>query len=80
MKIAKIVKIVLFALLAAVIVAAGENLNGIYLGGDVSGYNGQIIAVQITEDGTVIAWRGVEVPLMHDRLGKPVHIRRIELR
>lgn len=61
-------------------VEAGENLNGIYLGGDVSDYKAKVVAVQITEDGTVIAYRGIEVPFMHDRWGRPVKIRKVELR
>lgn len=58
---------------------AGENINGIYLGTDVSGDKGTI-AVQIQEDGTVIAYRGQIVPMMHDRYGHEVHIRKVELR
>ena len=66
-------------LLIALCAWSGENLNGIYLGEFPMEGTGPIV-VQITEDGTVIAWRNRVVPLMHDRYGKEVRIKRVELR
>ncbi len=80
MKLRNFVALTLLAAGLVSIIAAGENLNGIYLGEDVTAGDARIIAVQITEQGTVIAFKGMTVPAMHDRYGKPVVVKRVELR
>jgi hypothetical protein len=66
------------ALLTVAAMAAGDNLNGIYLGTDVSGFRPANIAVQITDEGIVIAFIGAEVPGRRDRYGKPVVVRQVK--
>ncbi len=73
-------QIALLATLTAALLAAGENLNGIYLGEDVTAGDPRVIAVQITAEGTVIAFKDQIVPGLHDRFGKPVRIKRVEMR
>lgn len=72
-----------FALIAvglASLLAAGEDFNGIYLGYEAMYTTGKVIAVQITEDGTVTAFKGSPVPGFHDRYGNQVVIKRIVLK
>ena len=66
----------------ALLLRAGESLNGIYLGDCpmVMPALPCLWAVQITEDGTVIARRDFMVPGMRDRFGNPVYIRRVVLK
>jgi hypothetical protein len=59
---------------------AGEHLNGIYLGADVSSIDGKNdIAVQIREDGTVLVYIGALVPGIRDKQGKEVRVRRVQV-
>lgn len=71
--------ICILSLIAAIVLAAGENYNSIYLG-DLSVDGSGPITVQIKSDGTVIAYKGRPVPGMHDPQGRQVYIRKVDLR
>ena len=66
------------ALLAlAAIALSAERYNGIYVGEDVSARNPKQIAVEFTEDGTVLVYLGAIVPGLKDSHGNAVLIRRV---
>lgn len=71
-------KSVLIALVGSLVLCAGENLNGIYLGECALDAPCQW-AVQIEYDGTVVVRKGMTVP-MHDPSGRQVVIKRVEVR
>lgn len=57
--------------------APAERYNGVYIGEDVSSRNPKQIAVEFTEDGTVVVYMGATVPGLKDQHGQPVQIRRV---
>ncbi len=56
---------------------AGEHWNSLYIGEDVSQRKPAAIAAEFLEDGTVVVYIGATVPMLKDRNGNPVVVRRV---
>ena len=70
-------KLTVAILALAVIALSAERYNGVYIGEDVSSRSPKQIAVEFTQDGTVLVYMGATVPGLKDRSGNAVQIRRV---
>ena len=72
--------LLLLACFAVYLASPVENMNGIYLGNDVSSalVAHQDVAVWIAPTGVVTVWIGATIPGLHDAQGRDVTVRSVK--